>query len=129
MRVDWFNRLAIVLAGLLGAGGVAAAAAATHQGGPLLGPLSLVAMTHAPALLAVGLSAVTAFSLRTGALVVGLGALLFSADLGVKHLWGVPLFPYAAPIGGSAMIAGWAIVAVSGLILRARLGPAAPSSR
>jgi uncharacterized membrane protein YgdD (TMEM256/DUF423 family) len=120
MPIDWFNRLAIVIAGVLGAGGVAAAAAATHQGGALLGPLSLVAMTHAPALLAVGLSALTALSLRAGALVVGLGALLFCADLGAKHLWGVSLFPYAAPIGGSAMIAGWAIVGVSGLFLRAR---------
>ena len=120
MPIDWFNRLAIVLAGLLGAGGVAAAAAATHQGGALLGPLSLVAMTHAPALLAVGLSGVTALGLRAGALVVGFGALFFCADLGTKHLWGVSLFPYAAPIGGSAMIAGWAILGVSGLFLRAR---------
>jgi uncharacterized membrane protein YgdD (TMEM256/DUF423 family) len=119
MSADWFTRLALFLAGLLGAAGVAAAAAATHQGGVLLGPLSLVAMTQAPALLAVGLSGVTALGLRAGAAAIGLGALLFCADLGAKH-FGAALFPYAAPIGGSAMIAGWAVVGVSGLLLRAR---------
>jgi hypothetical protein len=48
MPVDWFNRLAILVAGLLGAGGVAAAAVSTHAGGPLLQPLALVALTQAP---------------------------------------------------------------------------------
>lgn len=120
MSADWFNRLTIVLAGLLGAGGVAAAAAATHQGGALLAPLSLIAMTHAPALLAAGLSGVAALGLRAGVLAVGLGALLFCLDLAAKHLGGVSLFPYAAPIGGSGMIAGWALIGVSGLFLRAR---------
>lgn len=122
MPVDRFNRLAIVLAGLLGAGGVAAAAAASHEGGALLAPLSLIALSHAPALLAVGLSAVTAIGVRSGALVLGIGAFLFCADLGAKHLWGVSLFPYAAPIGGTAMIAGWAIVAVAGLFARRAAG-------
>lgn len=126
MPIDWFNRLAILLAGLLGAGGVAAAAAAAHEGGALLAPLSLIALSHAPAVLAVGLSGITARSLRAGALVVGVGAFLFSADLGAKHLWGVSLFPYAAPIGGSAMIAGWVILGLSGLVLRARRGATSP---
>jgi len=120
MSIDWFNRLAILIAGLLGAAGVATAAAATHAGGALLQPLALVALTQAPALLAFGLSPVKAIGLRAGALVVGIGALLFAADLGIRQLWGPSLFPYAAPIGGAAMIAGWLIVAAAGLFRTAR---------
>ena len=123
MRVDWFNRLAILIAGVLGAGGVAAAAAATHAGGPLLAPLSLVALTQAPVLLAIGLSPVTAIGPRVGALVIGIGAFLFAADLAVRHFWGPSLFPYAAPIGGTSMIVGWVILGLSGLFLRSRTTP------
>jgi len=120
MHVDWFNRLALLIAGVLGAGGVAAAAAATHAGGALLAPLSLVALTQAPALLALGLSPVTAIGPRVGGLVVGIGALLFAGDLAVRHLWGPSLFPYTAPIGGTTMIVGWAILGITGLLLRSR---------
>ena len=123
MRIDWFNRLAVLVAGILGAGGVAAAAAATHSGGALLAPLSLVALTQAPVLLAVGLSPVTAIGPRIGALVIGIGALLFAADLGVRHMWGPSLFPYAAPVGGTSMILGWVILGLSGLFLRSRRAP------
>ena len=123
MTIDWFNRLAILIAGILGAGGVAAAAASTHSGGALLAPLSLVALTQAPVLLAIGLSPVKAIPPRIGALVVGIGALLFAADLALRHLAGPSLFPYAAPIGGTAMIIGWVILGLSGLFLRSRPAP------
>ncbi|MCB1503328.1 MAG: DUF423 domain-containing protein [Bauldia sp.] len=118
MPVSWFNRLMLVLAGLLGAGGVAAAAGSAHAGGALLQPLALVSLTQAPAMLAFGLASVPAAGLRVGASVIGLGALLFCADLAVRHLSGPSLFPYAAPVGGTAMIAGWALVAVAGLLRR-----------
>lgn len=68
MPFDWFNRLAVVVAGVLGASGVAAAAAAAHEGGALLAPLSLIALSHAPAMLAVGLSTVTAMAFASGRL-------------------------------------------------------------
>ena len=55
MQPNWFSRLALFLAGVLGAGGVAAAAASAHTGDALLGPLALVALAQAPALLAFGL--------------------------------------------------------------------------
>jgi hypothetical protein len=41
MPFAWFSRLMIFCAGLLGAGGVAAAAASAHTGGALLQPLAL----------------------------------------------------------------------------------------
>jgi uncharacterized membrane protein YgdD (TMEM256/DUF423 family) len=118
MPSAWFNRLMLFLAGLLGAGGVAAAAASAHQGGALLQPLALVALTQAPALLAFGLSPVPSAGLRAGVLVVAAGALIFTADLAVRHLWGPHLFPYAAPVGGTAMIAGWLVIAIAGLAAR-----------
>jgi uncharacterized membrane protein YgdD (TMEM256/DUF423 family) len=120
MPSAWFNRLMVSFAGVLGAGGVAAAAAATHTGGELLQPLALIALTQAPALLAFGLATVTSLGLRAGAIVAAAGALVFTADLAVRHLWGPSLFPYAAPVGGTAMIAGWAIIAIAGLFHRSR---------
>jgi uncharacterized membrane protein YgdD (TMEM256/DUF423 family) len=122
MPSAWFNRLMLFFAGLLGAGGVAAAAAAAHQGGALLQPLALVALTQAPALLACGLAPVTSAGLRAGALVVAAGALVFTADLAVRHFGGPSLFPYAAPIGGTAMMIGWVLVAVAGLFARRAAG-------
>ena len=118
MPIDWFNRLMLFCAGVLGAGGVAAAAASAHHGGALLQPLALIALTQAPALLAFGLAPAPPVGVRAGVLVVAAGALVFTADLAVRYLWGSSLFPYAAPVGGTAMIAGWAIIAIAGLIHR-----------
>jgi len=116
MPYAWFNRLVLFLAGVLGAGGVAAAAAFSHAGGPMQGPLALIALTQAPALLAFGLASALPFGLRLGALVVGVGAVVFTADLAVRHFWGTAVFPYAAPTGGTAMIAGWVLIAVVGVV-------------
>jgi uncharacterized membrane protein YgdD (TMEM256/DUF423 family) len=114
---DWFNRLTIFLAGILGAAGVAAAAGASHaEDTRLLGALALIALTHAPALLAFGLSSVKGKLLRAGAIVLAIGACLFSADLVMRHFFGSALFPMSAPIGGTAIIAGWLIVAGGGLL-------------
>jgi len=120
---DWFTRLMLFFAGLLGAGGVAAAAASAHTGAALLQSLALVALTQAPALLAFGLVPVRSAGLRTGALIVAAGALLFAADLAVRHFLGPHLFPYAAPVGGTAMIAGWALVGIAGLLARRTTAP------
>jgi uncharacterized membrane protein YgdD (TMEM256/DUF423 family) len=118
MPTDWFNRLMLFLAGVLGAGGMAAAAASAHAGGAFLDPLALVALTQAPALLAFGLAGPLSAGLRAGAVVVALGAVLFTADLAARHFGGPHLFPYAAPAGGTAMIAGWVAVAICGILLR-----------
>lgn len=108
---DWFSRLAIALAGLLGAGGVAAAAAATHLGDDrILGSLSLIALTQAPAVLALGLMGGTGLLARIATALIGLGALAFAADLAAIHLMGASPLPMAAPVGGSAMILGWLVL-------------------
>jgi uncharacterized membrane protein YgdD (TMEM256/DUF423 family) len=116
---DWFNRLALFLAGILGAVGTAAAAGASHAGDErILGALALVALAHAPALLALGLLPAKGWLFRIGALVIGAGAVLFCADLAARHFWGAALFPMSAPFGGTAIIAGWLIVALAGLVAR-----------
>ena len=56
------------------------------------------------------------------ALVLLAGVTLFSGDIAARTLWGVRLFPMAAPIGGSTMIIGW-LVAVGGR----RLGTVQPA--
>jgi uncharacterized membrane protein YgdD (TMEM256/DUF423 family) len=115
-NANWFSRLTIFLAGLLGAGGVAAAAGASHAGDArILGALALIALSHAPALLAFGLASVKGGLLRSGAIIIGVGACLFSGDLAARHFLGGGLFPMSAPFGGTAIIAGWLIVAIAGL--------------
>ena len=106
------------LSALMGAGGVALAAAATHTGGGQLGQTAATFLIlHAAALL--GLTAcIRAFAeaafvralLLAGA-GLGLGTIIFSADLAARAFAGARLFPMAAPIGGSLMILGWLALA------------------
>jgi uncharacterized membrane protein YgdD (TMEM256/DUF423 family) len=106
-------------AALLGAAGVALAAASAHAGG---GELARTAadflILHAAALLALAACA-RAFSddvflarstLFAGA-ALGVGVLLFSADLSARAFAGARLFPLAAPAGGSLLILGWLALA------------------
>jgi uncharacterized membrane protein YgdD (TMEM256/DUF423 family) len=104
----WFSRLAIAVAGILGAVGVMAAAGATHFGDArVLGSLSLIALTQAPAVLVLALLAGRHWSTRIATVLIGLGALVFSLDLVALHFMGASPLPIMAPIGGSAMILGW----------------------
>ena len=113
----------LLLSGIFGCAGVALAAASAHAGGDthLLASASAMCLAHAPALLAlyVGYRAV-----RTAAiagLLMGIGTLLFTADLLALYGRGVGLFPMAAPIGGFAMMGGWLVVATGAFFRGARL--------
>jgi len=111
------QRLAIALAGLLGASGVAAAAASSHAGAALLGPYSLIALTHAPALLALALAPLPRiFSIALAVLMAGVT--IFCTDLATRYLWGASPLPLLAPVGGMTMIAGWLLVIICGLFAR-----------
>jgi uncharacterized membrane protein YgdD (TMEM256/DUF423 family) len=115
MSSETFTRIVVVIAALLGAVGVIAAAGATHSGDQaLLGPLSLIALTHAPTLLVLAFAAPATRLFRLAIVVIGLGAVVFVADLAMRHFIGAALFPMAAPAGGSALILGWLIVAAGG---------------
>jgi uncharacterized membrane protein YgdD (TMEM256/DUF423 family) len=107
-----------VVAALMGAGGVALAAASTHSGGGDLGrTASEFLVLHAAALLGVAAYARGDASGRSTRLVAAGGALalgtcLFAGDLASRAFTGGRLFPFAAPVGGSLMILSWIALAV-----------------
>jgi uncharacterized membrane protein YgdD (TMEM256/DUF423 family) len=113
------SRWTVVLSGLIGAAGVALAAAASHAGGEaLLRPASSICLAHAPALLALALGG---NRLRFGspvALVMAAGTVLFSGDLVARHFLGSGVFPMAAPTGGLALIGSWLALAIGAALPR-----------
>jgi uncharacterized membrane protein YgdD (TMEM256/DUF423 family) len=107
------RRSTIVAAGLIGAAGVAAAAASSHGDTRNLAAIAAVCLSHGPALLA--LSHYRGRWFTISGLVLAIGTLVFAADLGLREWAGMPLFPGAAPIGGGLMIVGWLVAAVAGI--------------
>lgn len=114
------NSLALVGAGILGFAGVGAAALSAHAGEDprLASAVALVCLTHAPALLALGLLVRGGLVLRIAALLLFVGAALFSADIALRMFGHGRLFAMAAPAGGMTMMAGWIAVAVGAFTLR-----------
>ncbi len=108
----------IALAGLMGATGVALAAASAHgTDASRLATASTMLLFHATAILAT--TALLAHGLlRRGIGLVAafgfvLGAGLFATDLTLRHYAGHTLFPYAAPTGGTVMILSWLAVSLA----------------
>lgn len=116
-------RLLIVCAGLFGACGVAAAAVAAHlSGGASLSIAANFLLIHAAALVALATLAATLergrIPLLVGTSAIGLGTVLFSGDLGMRALMEIKLLGGSAPFGGTLMIAGWLVVAISAGLAR-----------
>lgn len=109
------NRFLTIAGALCGAAGVALSAAAAHAGGGNLGAAAAMLLAHAPVLVAVGLAG-KGRALGSSALLLLVGVLLFAGDLLARHWLGDRLFPFAAPAGGVAMIAGWLAIALAALI-------------
>ena len=106
------------VAGLLGAGGVAAAAAGTHLGdSTILGALALIALTQSPAVLALAMFASRSPLMRIATASIALGAMVFCGDLTLVHFVGHGI-SMAAPAGGLAMIAGWLLLIVAAVFVR-----------
>lgn len=115
------NRLVVVAAGLAGAIGVMAAAAASHGGESRnLSAIASICLAHGPALLALGLMG-RGRLLGWSAALLATGTILFAADLGFREWLGHGLFAGAAPLAGLGMISGWlAVVFASALSKRIR---------
>lgn len=113
-----YRRFLVLLAGLMGAAGVAAAAAGVHvDADPALATAASFLMLGAVAIL--GASALAAargpgWSFATvGGGIIAAGTLLFSTALITRVLWGMPIFPMAAPTGGSILILGWLVLGLA----------------
>lgn len=114
-------RLLLVAAGLVGACGVAAAAASSHMTGSRnLASIAAICLSHGPALLALGLHGRSASLLAAGCL-LATGTVVFAADLALREWLGHGLFPGAAPLGGAAMIMGWLALSVAALVRRKQI--------
>ena len=109
------QRLLPAAGALLAALGVMAQAYAAHApGAELMRTGGLFLLIHGVALIAI--SAFPHRLLKAGALLLGAGTALFAADLAMRAVYERSLFPFAAPIGGSAMILAWVVVA-AGFVL------------
>ncbi|MDA9412776.1 DUF423 domain-containing protein [Bradyrhizobium sp. CCBAU 45384] len=114
-------RLQLALAGLMGAAGVALAAAAAHgTDASRLASASAMLLFHATAILAVvallargllhgGIGLIAAFGFV-------IGAMLFAGDLTLRQYAGHALFPMAAPTGGTLMILSWLVVTIAAVV-------------
>jgi uncharacterized membrane protein YgdD (TMEM256/DUF423 family) len=118
--------IALIVAGLMGAGGIMLAAAGAHAA-PGAGLDSAASMLLFHALAVAATAALVAQGMLWRPLAMAsllawiLGALLFSGDLTLRAFTGHRLFVMAAPSGGVILIAGWllfAAAAVSALLRR-----------
>ena len=102
-----WNKTILALAGLAGAAGVALAAFAAHLGvdGSLM-TAALFLLLHAGPLLAIGL-APPRRGLLAGASLLAAGVFLFSGGIALRLIIGAIIPPFATPVGGSLLIAGW----------------------
>jgi uncharacterized membrane protein YgdD (TMEM256/DUF423 family) len=114
--------LIAAFAGLLGAAGVGAAAAAAHLGGgQLLDTAATFLMIHSAAVLAIVALAQRVSPAGTGllllaALLLVAGMLLFCGDFAMRALAAGPLFRMAAPTGGTLLMAGWVAAAIAAAV-------------
>jgi len=111
-------RILIGLAAIMGADGVILAAASAHQADATrLAAASSMLLFHASAVLGtVALAERGVIHARIGvAAACGfvVAAALFATDLSLRQYAGHSLFPYAAPTGGTLLIASWFLLAVA----------------
>lgn len=112
------HRVLVGLAGLMGACGVVLAALSAHGAdASRLAPASSMLLFHAAAVLATIALAVHGPIHAVVALVPAwgfvAGSALFAGDLALRQFAGHALFPYAAPTGGTLLIASWLALAVA----------------
>ncbi len=115
----------IILACLMGACGVALAAAAAHGApGAGLDSAAYLLLFHAVAVLGAAALAGQGLLWRPLALAAMagfvLGGGLFAGDVSMRAFAGHRLFPMAAPTGGTLLILGWLVLAAAAIVIMAR---------
>ncbi|MGL4559792.1 MAG: DUF423 domain-containing protein, partial [Afipia sp.] len=111
-------RLAVILAGLMGAAGVALAAASAHQpDASRLASASSMLLFHASAVIGAALLTGHGIAWRPLGLTATfgfiVGAALFAGDLTMRQYSGHGLFTMAAPTGGTLLILSWLVLAIA----------------
>jgi uncharacterized membrane protein YgdD (TMEM256/DUF423 family) len=111
----------IALAGLMGAGGIALAAAGAHMApGAGLDSAAYMLLFHAAAVVGGAALIQQGVLWRPLALLVlaawVLGAVLFSGDIAMRAFTAHRLFPMAAPSGGMILIGAWLALTVAAMI-------------
>ncbi|HUC48672.1 MAG TPA: DUF423 domain-containing protein [Xanthobacteraceae bacterium] len=105
-------KILLALAGVMGAAGMVLAAAAAHVApGTALDGAAYMLLFHAVAVIG-GVALLQQNTLqRPPALLVlaawVIGAALFASDIAMRTFAGHRLFPFAAPTGGTILIAAW----------------------
>jgi uncharacterized membrane protein YgdD (TMEM256/DUF423 family) len=111
------TRLVFAISALYGAAGVALLAYGAHAGGQNATTAGQMLLFHACAAMAATLARKAGhLSQGAGRLGVALllaGVALFAADLTALAARGAGLFRMAAPIGGTATIVGWLLLALA----------------
>lgn len=113
-------RFAAVLAALMGAAGVALAAASAHQpDASRLGSASSMLLFHASAVIGAALLTAQGLVQRPLGLAASfgflLGGALFAGDLVTRQYAGHGLFTMAAPTGGTLLILSWLVLAIAAI--------------
>ena len=116
-------RFAADLAALMGAAGVALAAASAHQpDASRLGSASSMLLFHASAVIGAALLTAHGLAQRQLGLAASfgfvLGGALFAGDLVTRQYAGHGLFTMAAPTGGTLLILSWLVLAIAALVSR-----------
>jgi len=111
-------RIAGILAGLMGAAGVALAAASAHQpDASRLASASSMLLFHASAVIGAALLTGHGIAQRPLGLTATFGfiagAALFAGDLAMRQYAGHGLFTMAAPTGGTLLILSWLVLAAA----------------
>ena len=111
-------RIAGILAGLMGAAGVALASASAHQpDASRLASASSMLLFHASAVIGAALLTGHGIAQRPLGLTATFGfvagAALFAGDLAMRQYAGHGLFTMAAPTGGTLLILSWLVLAAA----------------
>lgn len=114
--MDGSQRFLVLMAGLAGAAGVALSAVAAHLGYADIKIAAEFLLLHAaPLLVLATLPRPLSRTASLAAVLLVVGLLLFCGDLVCRDSLGHALFPFAAPSGGTLLIAGWLAVAAAAL--------------
>ena len=111
-------RIAVILAGLMGAAGVVLAAASAHMpDATRLASASSMLLFHASAVIGAALLTGHGIAQRPLGLTATygfiVGAALFAGDLAMRQYAGHGLFTMAAPTGGTLLILSWLVLAIA----------------